>query len=153
LNSLLKDILDSKGVEFVRTRPYDKNDNAHVEQKSHTHVRMFFGYERIERMDLVVYMDLIYKQLWIPLNNYFIPTLKLNAKQRVDARIKKLYDAPKTPFQRIIGCPNLSEEVKKALRRKKAKLNPFELKRLLDIALRAFFSDPRKDQNAMEKIA
>ena len=153
LNSLLKDFLDSKGVEFVRTRPYRKNDNAHVEQKNHTHVRKFFGYERIERLDLVVYMDLIYKQLWNPLNNYFIPTLKLNSKQRVGARIKKLYDAPKTPFQRIIECPNVSEEVKEDLRRKKAKLNPFELKRLLDIALSAFFSDLRKDQNAMEKIA
>jgi hypothetical protein len=74
-------------------------------------------------MDLVVYMDLTYKQLWNLLNNYFIPTLKLNSKQRVDARIKKLYDNPKTPFQRIIECPNVSEEVKKDLRRKKARLS------------------------------
>jgi hypothetical protein len=98
LNSLLKDFLDSNGVEFVRTRPYRKNDNAHVEQKNHKHVRKFFGYERIERLDLVMYMDLIYKQHWNPLNNYFIPTLKLNSEQRVGARIKKLYNTPKTPF-------------------------------------------------------
>ena len=32
---------------FTRSRPYKKNDNAHVEQKNWTHVRQLFGYERL----------------------------------------------------------------------------------------------------------
>lgn len=35
-----------KPVLFTRSRPYKKNDNAHVEQRNWTHVREHFGYER-----------------------------------------------------------------------------------------------------------
>ena len=30
-------------VQFTRSRPYHKNDNAHVEQKNWTHVRCLLG--------------------------------------------------------------------------------------------------------------
>lgn len=153
LNQLLKEFLDSKGVDFVRTRPYRKNDNAHVEQKNNTHVRKLIGYDRIESQDLVATLDLIYKHLWNPLNNYFIPTLKLNHKERIGSRIKKHYDAPKTPFQRILDCPNVSEEVKEDLKRKKSKLDPFELKRQLDLMLKVFFSKLNRSQNASQEAA
>ena len=153
LNELLYEHLMTQKVDFVRTRPYRKNDNAHVEQKNHTHVRKLFGYERVESSDLVLVMNLIYKQLWNPLNNYFIPSMKLKSKVRINSKIKKIYDEPKTPFQRIIDCPNISEEVKQELRQKKALLNPFELKKQLDMALRAFFSELRKKPILIEESA
>ena len=37
------------GIEFTRSRPYKKHDNAHVEQKNGTHVRRVCGRERYER--------------------------------------------------------------------------------------------------------
>ena len=37
---------------FTRSRPYKKNDNAHVEQKNWTHVRQLFGYERLDNTEL-----------------------------------------------------------------------------------------------------
>jgi len=124
-----------------------------VEQKNNTHVRKLIGYDRIESQDLVATMNLIYQHLWNPLNNYFIPTLKLNHKERIGSRIKKHYDAPKTPFQRILDCPNVSEEVKEDLKRKKSKLNPFELKRQLDLMLKVFFSKLNRSQNASQEAA
>jgi hypothetical protein len=138
LNDLLHGYLKSQGVDFARTRPYRKNDNSHVEQKNHTHVRKLLGYDRIQSFELVVMMNLIYTQLWNPLNNYFIPSMKLLSKHRVNSKIKKVYDTPKAPFQRIIDCPNVSEEVKEDLRQRKAKLNPFALKKQLDLALEVF---------------
>lgn len=40
-------------VYMTRSRPYKKDDNAHVEQKNWTHIRQWFGYERYENPELV----------------------------------------------------------------------------------------------------
>ena len=84
LNNELCDYLfkRSEPISFVRGRPYKKNDNAHVEQKNFTHVRELFGYERYDEFNLSVMMDEIYKAYWSPLQNYFIPNLKLISKER-----------------------------------------------------------------------
>jgi len=44
-------------VAFTRSRPYKKNDNAHVEQKNWTHVRHLFGYDRLDCPDLLPLMN------------------------------------------------------------------------------------------------
>jgi hypothetical protein len=43
---LMKHFQREKPVQFTRSRPYHKDDNAHVEQKNWTHVRQWFGYHR-----------------------------------------------------------------------------------------------------------
>lgn len=95
-------------VEFVRRRPYKKNDNAHVEQKNFTHVRSLFGYWRYEEPELVAKMNEIYQAYWNPLWNYFTPSLKLKAKTRISGRIRKEYDEPKTPAQRLLEYEGLT---------------------------------------------
>jgi hypothetical protein len=67
-------------VNFVRRRPYKKNDNAHVEQKNWTHVRELFGYNRFTKKTHIQMMNDIYKKLWNPLWNYFTPVMKLENK-------------------------------------------------------------------------
>jgi signal transduction histidine kinase len=71
-----------------------------------------------------------------PLLNYFYPTLRLVAKEKLPSgRYKKIYEKdPKTPFQRLDESADLSDECKKELRRRKAGLNPVELKHALDEA-------------------
>lgn len=73
-------------VNFVRRRPYKKNDNAHVEQKNFTHVREVFGYERFDRKDLEILMSEIYRVYWNPLNNFFTPVMKLKKKPESEAK-------------------------------------------------------------------
>jgi hypothetical protein len=118
-------------IEFARRRPYKKNDNAHVEQKNWTHVRQIFGYERLEERELVTLMNEIYRDYWNPLFNFFFPCRKLVEKTRIGGRIKKRYDQPKTPYQRLIECGSLDPETKQALKDRYAKLNPFELQETL----------------------
>ena len=50
INHNLKRFLQERPrpVGFTRTRPYRKNDNAHIEQKNYTQVRQWFGYERYD---------------------------------------------------------------------------------------------------------
>ena len=126
-------------VEFVRRRPYKKNDNAHVEQKNWTHVRELFGYERFDAESQVDFMNDIYKRLWNPLWNFFTPVMKLQSKTRVGGKIIKVYDDPITPYQRLINSNVLTEEQLAKLQAQFKKLNPFELKKELDEKLKWFF--------------
>jgi hypothetical protein len=136
-------------VEFVRRRPYKKNDNAHVEQKNWTHVRELFGYERFEVESQVELMNDIYKRLWNPLWNYFTPVMKLKSKTRVGGKLIKVYDTPTTPYQRLLNSNTLSEEQIAKLQSEFKKLNPFELKRELDEKLKWFFRIAEVRKNAL----
>ena len=138
LHRYLRERGDAPPVTMVRSRPYKKDDNCYVEQKNFTHVREIFGYERIAQSDLVPLMNEIYAEFWCPLQNFFIPSMKILRKTRIGARIKKEYDQPRTPFQRLMECPEISEERKEELRQARAKLNPFHLQEGLDRKLKAF---------------
>jgi len=127
-------------VIMTRSRPYHKNDNAHVEQKNNTHVRNVFGYDRIEHASLVELMNEIYRDYWNPLNNFFLPSMKLKEKERNGARITKRYGEPMTPYQRLMLASNVSEEKKNELKIRFKSMNPFELKRGLEKKLDLFFS-------------
>ena len=145
LNKPVLQFTQLSNIKFTRSRPYKKNDNCYIEQKNFTHVRELFGYERFEDPRLVPLMNDIYKNHWSPLQNFFLPTFKLQEKVRVGARIKKKYGTPKTPYQRVIESGVLNHEEDEALRRRKAELNPFELKRGLELKLKEFFKLVRQE--------
>jgi hypothetical protein len=126
-------------VFMSRSRPYQKNDNAYVEQKNWTHVRSIFGYDRIEDPALVNLMNDIYLQHWNPLHNFFLPSMKLESKIRVGGALKKKHDKPLTPFQRILNSADVSERNKEDLRARYALLDPFVLKRQLEAKLEVFY--------------
>ena len=128
-----------KPVEFVRRRPYKKNDNAHVEQKNFTHVRSLFGYERYEDAELVSMMNEIYQAYWNPLWNYFTPCMKLVSISRIGGSIKKKYDDPKTPAERLLGHPEIPQWQSSYLKDQLRARNPFWLKQQLDLKLKEFF--------------
>jgi hypothetical protein len=136
----------SKPVRVVRGRPYRKNDNAHVEQKNWTHVRELFGYSRIDNPFLVAMMNDIYELFWNPLKNFFVPCQKLIEKTRIGGRILKKYDKPKTPYQRLLECTDLTKEAKEHLRQRYERMNPFQLKVGLEHALERFKLQQKKYQ-------
>ena len=132
-------------INFTCSRPYKKNDNCYVEQKNFTHVRELFGYERLDRPELIDLMNDIYMNYWCPLQNFFLPTFKLKEKLRIGSKIKKKYDEPKTPYKRVIESGVLKNHEIEALQIRKAQLNPFELKRELEMKLKEFFEMVRKE--------
>ena len=135
-------------VEFVRRRPYKKNDNAHVEQKNWTHVRQFLGYDRLDQQWDVEYINDMYENYWLPLWNFFTPVMKLKSKTRVGGKIIKEHDEPKTPYQRLIECPHTTQEERLALMARLEHLNPFRLRDELEKKLKWYFRivDIRKKQ-------
>ncbi|MBD3299974.1 MAG: DDE-type integrase/transposase/recombinase [Candidatus Moranbacteria bacterium] len=127
-----------KKIEFTRGRPYKKNDNAHIEQKNWTHVRQIFGYQRYETEKQVRLMNDIYRNELRLYKNFFIPNVKLISKKRVGKngeKIKRKYDRPRTPYERVMRSKQISKEKKAELKKIYDKLNPAELRRNLKIKL------------------
>jgi hypothetical protein len=127
-------------VEVTRSRPYQKNDNAHVEQKNRTHVRQFLGYDRIGEKELVGPLNALVEK-WSLWNNLFCPTLKLLKKERVGTRLKKVHEKHAcTPCQRLLESPAVSVAIKDRLRGQLLEHDPMEMKAGIEQDLRAFWS-------------
>ena len=126
-------------VHVIGPRPYKKNDNCYVEQKNFTHVRELFGYERFEDDELTELMNDIYQNYWNPLQNFFIPTMKIKEKVRIGGVVHKKYDQPKTPFQRVNESKVLTPNQEEELRLKRNQMDPFKLKLGLEQKLNSFY--------------
>ena len=133
---LTDDLLKRKRpVCFTRSRPYRKNDNAHVEQKNWTHVRELLGYDRLGDPALVTELNTLYAD-WEKLNNFFKPVMKLASKERVGGRYVKTYDVPATPYERLNASGILTPEKANALKEEYNTLDPFDLNRRIEKQLR-----------------
>lgn len=115
-------------VEFTRSRPYHKDDNAHVEQKNWMWPRQLLGYTRLEDMALVVRICQVYKEVWGPLHNFFLPCLKLQAKWREGSQWRKRYELPRTAYDRLCRPGILELKQRRQLRERYDSLDPFLLK-------------------------
>ena len=138
--------------KFTRSRPYKKNDNAHVEQKNWSHVRQLLGYDRLDSPELVEMINSLYAKQWSRLQNHFCPTLKLLEKKRINSKYYKKYESPRTPYQRLIESPDISEESKGTLRKQHQSLDPFKLKRQINRQLKAIFKLVSVTSNVRKRI-
>jgi hypothetical protein len=121
-----------KPVAFTRSRPYRKNDQAHIEQKNYTQVRLWFGYERYDNPAVVPLINALCKGELNQLLNYFLPTMKLENKERVGSKVVRTYGETMTPLSRVLACPEVTAETKQRLRAEKQTLNPFALTRAVE---------------------
>jgi hypothetical protein len=118
-----------KPVAFTRSRPYRKNDQAHIEQKNYTQVRLWFGYERYDNPAVIPLMNALCKGALNQLLNHFLPTMKLASKERVGSKVVRKYGETMTPLARVLACAEVSAATKARLRGQKAANNPFALTR------------------------
>jgi len=126
-------------VQFTRSRPYHKDDNAHVEQKNWTHVRQWLGYERLDNPIVVTLLNQLYTTEWRFFHNFFCPSMKLIAKERIGSKTIKRYDAPKTPYQRIMESPLITPASKLKLTKQLKTLNLFLLRKSMESRLKVIF--------------
>ena len=132
LNYLLYDYTQKEGIEFTRSRPYKKNDNCFVEQKNSTHVRHVIGYLRYDtKEEMNIINDLYHNELRL-YKNFLLPVMKLKEKVRNKGKIHRKYEESKTPYQRLMGSNQITEERKDELKKIYDGLNPAELKRQID---------------------
>lgn len=119
--------LDST-IELSRSRPYQKNDSRFVEQKNSSLVRAYLGYQRLDTVRHTLALNYLYDKMWF-YYNFFQPVMRLAEKIVVPRpqkgnRIKRHYDQPQTPFDRLCTTKQLDEAVKVQLQRQRQATNP-----------------------------
>ena len=127
-------------VSFTRSRAYHKDDNAHVEQKNWTHVRQWLGYDRFDDPHIVPLLNDLYCNEWRFFHNFFCPSVKLIAKQRIGSKTIKRHDIPMTPYQRIMLSTYVHESTKQSLTKTLESLNPFMLREAIEKKLKKIFT-------------
>jgi Integrase core domain len=126
INETLQDYCKERQIEFTRSRPYKKNDQAWIEQKNGSVIRRFVGYRRFSGLIAGQCLARIYRMTRLSVN-YFQPSFKLLSKTRDRAKIKKKYHKPATPCERLLAHTSVSDAAKEALRAELAPLDPAEL--------------------------
>lgn len=136
INDELLRFCNDQQITFTRGRVGRKNDNAFVEQKNWSVVRRLVGYARYDTQHQVVQLNTLYAvyRLYV---NHFLPVQKLVAKIRKGGKVKRVFDDPKTPYQRVLDSLEVSLNAKRKLRAIHAKLDVVELKRQMDELVRA----------------
>lgn len=140
-------------MQFTRSRAYKKDDNAHIEQKNWTHVRKIMGWERYDTKDVIEAMNDLYRNELRLMMNLFQPSVKLREKVRVGSRLRRRYDAPKTPLDRLVDSyagRALPLPVQKLVLLRE-RLDPFELAQRIETKLEAI-ERTRKTGNPARKF-
>jgi hypothetical protein len=117
----------SHHIQSFRSRPYKKDDNAHIEQKNWTHVRKLVGWDRYDSPAAVAALNDLYRGELRLYLNLFLPSVKLVGKKRVGSKLIRQYDHPKTPFQRVLDSGSGDPKKIAALKQLRATLDPFKL--------------------------
>lgn len=131
-------------IELTRSRAYQKNDNAHVEQRNWTHVRQLLGYDRLEDPEMVDLINDLYANEWSLFKNLFCPSMKLINKQRVGSRYIKKFDDPMTPCQRLLKSEQVPEVQKARLRKLLDQNDPYILRQNIERKLEKILNYEQK---------
>jgi hypothetical protein len=126
LNELLWNYCHKWRIAMSRSRPYEKNDNAWVEQKNWTHVRKLVGYRRYDTAAEQELLRELYRR-WADYQNFFQPVMKLKEKTREGGKVHRVYDEAKTPYQRVLASGVLNRKQREQLEVRYQALNPAAL--------------------------
>jgi len=127
LNRMLVPWCQREGIRFTRGRPYKKNDQAYVEQRNGAVVRRLVGGGRYSSRAAHEQMKELYRLVGWQIN-FLQPVTKLVMKERTGAHVKKTYDVPRTPYQRLLASGVLDEDRRRSLEMLYRSLNPVKLR-------------------------
>ena len=121
-------------ITFTRSRPYKKNDSAYVEQKNWSVVRRLVGYDRYSSKEALAQLNRLYRLVRL-YTNFYQPVMQLQHKTRHGAKVHKVYDQARTPYQRVVEAGVLTEAQQKTLAEQYQSLNPVKLLEQINQAL------------------
>jgi len=143
LNAHLVRWCEQEQLTFTRSRPYWKNDQAHVEQKNWSVVRRLLGYDRYETEAELALVQRVYAglRLW---TNHWQPVLKLIGKEREGAKVRKHYDTAQTPYRRVLASEGLAPEARARLEQEHASAGPTAVWQEVEAARAALWRLPSR---------
>ena len=127
-------------IQPFRSRPYKKDDNAHIEQKNWTHVRKLVGWDRYDTPAAVAALNDLYQNELRLYLNLFLPSVKLKGKKRVGSKLIRRYETPKTPFQRVLDAGSGDPKKIAALQQLRSTLDPFNLSNAIERKIERIWS-------------
>jgi len=139
INWNLRAWCQAKNIQLTRGRPYKKDDNAHIEQKNWTHVRKLLGWDRYDSGAAVEALNDLYRQELRWLLNLYLPSVKMVKKTRVGSKLRRVYDAPQTPLERVARSGYAEPSRLAELTKLQSRLDPFELARSIDRKLKRIY--------------
>jgi len=127
-------------IELSRSRPYRKNDNAHIEQKNYTHVRLLLGDDRFEHYELVEPLNEALRE-WSLWNNLYAAQRRLLRKERQpDGKVKRYHEKKaSTPWARLMARKDLSSEQRQKLQAMLSTHDPITMRASIEAKLRALY--------------
>jgi len=126
INAHLFDYCSANKLTFTRSRPFNKNDGAHVEQKNWTHVRELVGYLRFDTTEELELLNAIW-ELDGRFSNHLLAQQKLIERRREGAKVIKRYDRAQTPVERAIASGVVSAAKAASLRKMTTGIRPADL--------------------------
>jgi transposase InsO family protein len=140
INHYFKKYCEERRINFTRGRARHSNDNCYVEQKNGDVVRKTVEYFRYEGDEAAPALEKVYSFL-NPLTNYFYPTKKTIDKISLqNGKVKKIFEKQlKTPYERVLEHPDVSDENKIRLRKIKASLDIVALQENFEKACEGLF--------------
>jgi len=130
-------------ITFTRSRAYKKNDSCHVEQKNGNIVRRLVGYERYISKASFECLRRVYDLVRLYIN-FFQPTMKLISKSRHGAKVHKVYDIARTPYQRLVSAGILTEAKRADLAATYHGLNPVKLLKQINATLEQLWQTAKR---------
>jgi hypothetical protein len=137
-------------ITFTRSRPYRKNDSCFVEEKNYSIVRKAVGYSRYDSDEELKLLEQLYCALRL-FTNFFLPVMKLSTKTRNGSKVRKTYDPPTTPYQRVLLRPDISKGAKRHLRQQYRQLNPAQVRRQISQLQEKLFTLAQAKQSTLSK--
>jgi hypothetical protein len=95
-------------------------------------VRKLVGYLRYDTPLAVAALNALYRHELRLFQNLFRPSVKLIGKERVGARLRRRYDAPRTPLERLQACPAADPTTVTSWVALRDQLDPFALSQAID---------------------
>jgi hypothetical protein len=132
INHDVADWLQERDIAQTRSRPYKKNDQATVESKNNHVVRKHAFHWRYDTAEELALLGELWPLVSMRLN-FFTPTKKPTGyATTADGRRKRLYDAPRTPWQRVLESGLLGAAQVHAVQARIDGVNPADLTRRIN---------------------
>jgi hypothetical protein len=141
INHHLWNYCEERGIQFTRSRPYKKDDNAHIEQKNWTHVRKLLGWDRYDSPQALFAMNDLYEKELPLYMNLFQPSVKLLKTKCKGSRKNRLYSRPLTPLDRLLSSEHIDQSQKEKLIALRESLDPFELAKTVNQKLQQIWDN------------
>ena len=102
-------------------------------------MRKLLGWDRYDTQEAADAMNDLYRNELRLFMNLFIPSIKLLRKERIGSRLKRVYEKPKTPFERVMESKMGDRQKVADLKKLRDTLNPFDLSQSIENKLERIY--------------